>query len=168
MIEPAAALAIATDILYHEARALDERRWDDWLALYVDDAEFWVPAWKNDGDPTDNPDTEVSLFYTARRSELEDRVWRVRSGKSIASTPLQRTAHVVTNVAVEPAPEDDVVHANAVATTHVYNVKRREQHLFFALARYRLVRRDGAWRIRRKKLVLLNDYLPTMMDFYTI
>ena len=117
MTEGAAALAIATDILYREARALDERRWDDWLALYDEAAEFWVPAWKSESDPTDDPMTEVSLFYTSTRSELEDRVWRVRSGKSIASTPLPRTAHVVANVMVVPTHEAGVIEARTASTT---------------------------------------------------
>jgi 3-phenylpropionate/cinnamic acid dioxygenase small subunit len=30
------------------------------------------------------------------------------------------------------------------------------------------VRRDGAWRIRRKKVILLNDYMPAMIDFYSL
>jgi len=94
----------AADLLYREALYLDERRWDDWLALYDEAAEFWVPAWKSEDQPTDDPSSEVSLVYAARRSELEDRVWRVRSGQSIASTPLPRTAHIVTNVLDGPTP----------------------------------------------------------------
>lgn len=112
--------------------------------------------------------SEVSLFYTSTRGELEDRVWRVRSGKSIASTPLPRTAHLVTNVMVVPAQDADTIEARSVATTHLFNVKRRDQQVAFALAEHRLVRGDGHWRIKRKKLLLLNDYLPTMLDFYTV
>ena len=33
--------------LFHEARLLDERRLQEWLALYAEDAEYWVPyAWE--------------------------------------------------------------------------------------------------------------------------
>lgn len=162
------ALAVATDLLYREARCLDEQRWDDWLALYHEAAEFWVPAWKSEHEPTADPATEVSLLYTAARSELEDRVWRVRSGKSIASVPLPRTAHVISNVLLVPSDQADILEARCVATTYLFNVKRREQLVSFALGEHRLVRVGEGWRIRRKKLVLLNDYLPTMLDFYTI
>ncbi len=31
----------AEDLLYREARALDERRFDDWLAMYAEDVVFW-------------------------------------------------------------------------------------------------------------------------------
>jgi 3-phenylpropionate/cinnamic acid dioxygenase small subunit len=161
------ATDIAADILYREALALDERRWDDWLALFHEEIEFWVPAWKSEDDPTDDPATEISLIYTSRRSELEDRVWRVRSGRSIASVPLPRTAHVVTNVLAEP-DGSAAIEARSIWTTQVFNVKRREEHLFFTRCRHRLVRVGADWRIRRRKAILLNDTLPTMLDFYTI
>ena len=34
--------------LYREARLLDDRQWDDWLACYHPDAEFWMPSWDDD------------------------------------------------------------------------------------------------------------------------
>ena len=30
--------------LYREARYLDDRDWDNWLALYDEKCTFWVPA----------------------------------------------------------------------------------------------------------------------------
>ena len=38
------------ELLYHEAALLDERRFDEWLALFTDDALYWVPQGE-DGDP---------------------------------------------------------------------------------------------------------------------
>jgi 3-phenylpropionate/cinnamic acid dioxygenase small subunit len=157
----------AAELLYREALYLDERRWDDWLALYDEAAEFWVPAWKSEDQPTDDPSREVSLVYAARRSELEDRVWRVRSGQSIASMPLPRTAHIVTNV-LGHAGAGGEIEASSIWTVHVFNVKRREEHLFFARCEHRLTHAGGDWRIKRRKAILLNDTLPTMLDFYTI
>jgi 3-phenylpropionate/cinnamic acid dioxygenase small subunit len=166
MTEQADAHRIAADILYREALFLDERQWDEWLALYDERVEFWVPAWKSEDEPTSDPTSEVSLLYMSTRRELEERIIRVRSGKSIASTPLPRTAHAVTNIMAELA--GDEIDVRCVATTHIYNVKRREPYLVFARATYGLVRIGRDWRIRRKKVLLLNDYIPTMLDFYTI
>jgi benzoate/toluate 1,2-dioxygenase subunit beta len=159
---------IAAGLLYREALYLDERRWDEWLALFEERIEFWVPAWKSESEPTEDPMSEVSLFYLTARRELEERVARVRSGKSIASMPLPRTAHCVTNIIAEADAAGGTLAVRCNTTTHIYNVKRREPHLVFARAAYTLARADAAWRIRRKKLLLLNDYIPTMMDFYTI
>ena len=35
--------------LYREARHLDERDWDSWLALYDTNCTFWMPAWAGAG-----------------------------------------------------------------------------------------------------------------------
>ncbi len=34
--------------LYQEARLLDDKDWDAWLACYAPDAEFWMPSWDDD------------------------------------------------------------------------------------------------------------------------
>lgn len=162
------AQAVAADLLYREALYLDEQRWDEWLALFTDPVEFWAPAWKSEGEPTSDPSREISLLYLSTHLELEERVTRVRSGKSNASTPLPRTAHAVTNILVEPGIGPDALTVRCVTTTHIYNPKRREAQLVFARCLYGLVRRGSEWRIGRKKLLLLNDYIPTMLDFYTI
>ena len=47
-------------------------------------------------------------------------------------------------------------------------MKRREQSLFFARCEHRYARAGTSWLIRRRKALLLNDTLPTMLDFYTI
>ncbi|MGK2942101.1 MAG: aromatic-ring-hydroxylating dioxygenase subunit beta, partial [Immundisolibacter sp.] len=59
----AATLEQARRLLFDEAACLDQRRWDDWLALYTPDCEFWVPAWKSEDTPTGDPGGEVSLVY---------------------------------------------------------------------------------------------------------
>ena len=42
--------------LLHEARLLDEARFDDWLALFTPDGWYWVPSEPNQ----DNPHETVS------------------------------------------------------------------------------------------------------------
>jgi len=31
------------ELVAHEARLLDERRHDEWLALFTEDGRYWVP-----------------------------------------------------------------------------------------------------------------------------
>jgi 3-phenylpropionate/cinnamic acid dioxygenase small subunit len=164
----ASTLAAASELLFREALALDEQRFDDWLALYHEDAEFWVPAWKSESEPTGDPETEVSLIYSASRVDLQERAWRARSGRSVASVPLPRTAHIVSNILLAPNEDPGTIEVRSLATTHMFNVKRREQKVFFARVHHQLVKAGGNWLIRRKKIILLNDYLPTMLDFYCI
>jgi 3-phenylpropionate/cinnamic acid dioxygenase small subunit len=161
-------LAEAAELIHREGRYLDNQRWDDWLALYATDAVFWLPAWRDERALTDSPDTELSLIYCAARAGLEDRVWRVRSGLSAASTPLPRTSHLIGSAVLEPA-------ANAAETIcmsswicHVFDLKRGDAAVFFGQYEHTL-RRDGhGLRIVRKKIVLVNDRIPTMLDFYCV
>ena len=48
------------DLLYLEADLLDRWQLDDWLALYAEDAHYYVPPNDVDGDTAE---PETSLFY---------------------------------------------------------------------------------------------------------
>lgn len=155
------------DLLYREAACLDEQRYDDWLDLFTQDCEYWLPAWKGDHQPTEDPKRELSLIYYNARSGLEDRVWRVQSGQSVASQPVPRTGHFVANVEIEKMTEG-VIPVSASWQTHSYMHKNKSTVTFFGRYHYGLVRAGEALRIKRKKIVLMNDYIPTMLDFYNI
>lgn len=161
-------LAQATELLSREAHCLDRQDWDAWLALYWPDAEFWLPAWTDTHTTGDSPDTTLSLIYCAGRGGLEDRVWRIRSGLSVASKVLPRTAHAIACplFATPPLPDEAEIHANW--TCHVYEPKRSAQHVFFGRYEVRLAQREGRWGIARKKVILMNDLIPTMIDVYCV
>jgi 3-phenylpropionate/cinnamic acid dioxygenase small subunit len=159
-------LQAGAQLLYTEALYLDSQRWDDWLSLYEEDCEFWVPAWRAEHQLTTNPRTELSLVYYRSRAGLEERVLRVRSGRSAASTPLPRTQHSITNVLVQTDGEQAMtVLSNWMV--HEYLTKQHESRVQYGRYEHGLVLREGAWRIRRKKVVLLNDYMSTVIDFYS-
>jgi 3-phenylpropionate/cinnamic acid dioxygenase small subunit len=160
--------AAAAEFLFREAMLLDERRWDEWLDLYTEDAVFWVPAWKSEDEPTSSPDTELSLIYHEGRSNLADRVWRLQSGLSIASTPLHRTVHAISNVLFAGPPTETAAAIKSTWATHTFNPRRKTQHVFFGRCEHELRREGGQWRIARKKILLLNDSIPTVLDFYML
>ena len=49
----------AIDFVYHEARLIDEKRFDEWYELFTDDALYWMPLTR------DQPvgEAHTSLFY---------------------------------------------------------------------------------------------------------
>ncbi len=164
-------LGEAVALLGLEGMLLDEQDWDAWLALYEEDAEFWMPAWKSETEPTTDPQRELSMIYYAGRAGLEERVQRIRSGKSVASTPLRRTSHLVGNVMLADeggAAGEDSARVKSSFTVHVYDTRTKTQHVFFGRSVHTLVRRDGALRIRAKKVILANDCIPTMLDIYCV
>ena len=135
------ALADASQVLYREAYYLDAQRWDEWLAMFTDDCEYWMPAWKGEHELTDNPKREISLIYYGTRAGLEDRVWRIRSGQSIASTPVPRTTHAVNNVLVEDVTADSMT-ALSTWTAHCFFHKTNKSEVFYGDYRHTLRRID--------------------------
>ncbi len=159
-------VARCADLLYTEARLIDLKQWDDWLALYLPSAEFWVPAWDSELSYIDDPQNEISLIYYADRSGLEDRVFRLRTGMSSASVPLPRTSHLIGNVqASEQADGDFLVHAS----WNVTYFKHKQTHFFAGQYEYTLrPQDDGSLRIARKKVIVINDLIPQVLDFYHV
>jgi 3-phenylpropionate/cinnamic acid dioxygenase small subunit len=156
------------NVLHQEALHLDSQRWYDWLALYTEDATFWMPAWTDEHRLSASPLSELSLMYCAARAGLEDRVWRVLSGLSVASTPLPRTCHMVSSSVVTPGDNENELNAESSWTCHVFRLKDRNQHTFFGRYQHVLRQTEGQWRIAAKTVVLANDTIPTMLDFYCI
>ena len=155
-------------VILTEGLLLDRCDWDAWLDLYAEDAVYWVPAWKSESETTASPDTEISLIFYAGRSSLADRVWRLKSGLSVASMPLRRTSHMVSNVLVEPGDDDDRAAATAAFAVHHFDPKRRRQHVFFGRYEYAFRRIGERWQIGAKTTILANDHIPTVADFYLL
>ena len=76
--------AEAEALLYREARLLDERRFDEWLAMFANDCLYWIPTAEED------PATEPSLIYDDR-ARLVERVYRLTETKAYAQRPRSRT-----------------------------------------------------------------------------
>ena len=132
--------------LFREARLLDERRLQDWLALYTDDAEYWVPyAWGQE-----SPKDHVSLFYETK-SLLSMRIDRLERELSPLDSPAARVNHYLTNVVVEEGAE-------LTARAHLLAVeyRREEQRWFAARATWRLRPRGDSYLIAAKRVDLLN------------
>jgi len=64
----------------------------------------------------------------------------------VASHPLRRAAHMLSNILIQPGQGDEAV-VKASGVVHVYDPKRKSSSAFFSLYEYRLRRTDGEWRI---------------------
>jgi 3-phenylpropionate/cinnamic acid dioxygenase small subunit len=143
---------------------LDDRDWDKWLSLFSEDVEFWVPAWESEYETTTDPQSEMSLMFYSGRGGLEDRVFRIRTGLSAASTPLPRTCHIVSNIQIAEAFEGYEVTANWVS--HAF--RNGETTTFYGTYDYRILEDAGDFLIKYKKIVVMNDLIPTVLDIYNI
>jgi benzoate/toluate 1,2-dioxygenase subunit beta len=165
--EGALSRSQAIDLLYREAWALDERRFADWLAMFTEDARFWIPAWKDETTPTADPDRELSLVYYEGRAHLADRVWRLQSGLSNASSIPARVCHMIGNILLDSADETQA-QVRASFTAHHYDPRTERSHVFFGHYRHVLRREGDDWLIAGKTITVLNDLIPTVADLYML
>lgn len=148
--------AEAEDFLYREARLLDERRFDEWLALVTPDGRYWVPC--GQGSET-GPVTHLALDD---RAQLDDRVRQLQHPRHSSQNPPSVTTHLVTNVEAEGAADGGAtVHSSFV----VYELRRTqggsgEQRSFAGRCEHLLRWEQGEWRIAQKKVWLINRDLP--------
>jgi 3-phenylpropionate/cinnamic acid dioxygenase small subunit len=161
-------LEIGRAVVGHEAVLLEEERWDEWLGLYTENCVYWVPAWRHDGVLASNPDTELSLIYYGNRSGLEDRVLRIKSARSPAGCRMPRTVHLVTNTRLDDGEGNGAIFVKSSWVTHVFSPRTNRVDSFFGHVHHELRRVGEHWRIGRKKIVLHNDYVPTLIDVYCL
>ncbi|KKW90120.1 benzoate 1,2-dioxygenase small subunit [Sphingobium chungbukense] len=151
--------------LYREARLLDDRDFDAWLSCYAENAEYWMPAWTDDDALTTNPQTEISLIYYGNRRGLEDRVYRLKTERSSASTPEARTAHFIANVEILERRADQI---DLRYNWHTLSHRYQQTAQFFGANFLTLDVLGEAPVILKKKIVLKDDYIHQVIDVYHV
>ena len=153
------------NFLFQEARSLAEKRWEDWLSFYADDVVFFMPSWDDDDRLTTDPHNEVSLIYYPSKQGLEDRVFRIETDRSSASTPDTRVNHSITNIEVLAQDEKMCeVCFNWVTHSFRYDIV----DVYFGTSRYKIDTAGPKPLIKSKYVVLKNDYIHHMLDVYHI
>lgn len=136
--------------LFHEARLLDERRWDEWLALFTPEGMYWAPLTRGQTDTKNH----ISLFHedalmrSVRARRLDDRnAW--------SQQPVVQTQHLVGNVQIEAVDGDGALIVVRSAFQMV-EFHRGDQRLF-AGAYTHTLRSDGVgFKIELKRVDLVN------------
>lgn len=149
--------------VYREARLLDDRQWDEWLQCYSPTAEYWMPAWDDNDQLVDDPLSHISLIYYPNRDGLEDRVFRIKTERSSASTPEPRTAHFISNLEVL---DNDGATATLRFNWQTLSHRYKTTDVYFGTSFYALDLRGEQPLITRKKVVLKNDYIHQVVDIY--
>jgi benzoate/toluate 1,2-dioxygenase beta subunit len=142
----------AEDFLVHQARLLDEARFDEWLSLFTPEAHYWVPSEPNQASATET----ISLMYDDRRL-LETRVRRLASPRIYSQEPKSRTSRIVTNVTIEST---DGSATEVRSKFQIVEYRREEQRLFAGTYRHTLVTTGGDIRIAFKRTDLVNCDAP--------
>ena len=134
--------------LYHEARLLDTQQLEAWLALFTDDATYWVPLEKDQREPF-----ETSSIIHDDRTLLELRVKQARHPRAHARLPLARTVHQVGNVMAEDSGNEIKV----TSTLQVIEFRNEKQRVYGALVEHRLRRENASFKIAHKRVDLVSS-----------
>ena len=156
------------EFLYREAELLDERRYEEWLALVAEDVRYWMPMRRNvkvgehEREFT-RADHDINWFDEGKDT-LKQRVKQILTGMHWAEEPVSRISHMVSNVQLlevrlslaEPAEVATkcrfLIYRNRVETETDILVGKREDWL----------RRAGdGWQITRRKIILDQNVLMT-------
>lgn len=151
--------------LYKECRLLDDKQWDEWIELYDENVTYWMPSWDDDGTLVTNPQEEISLIYYPSRAGLEDRIFRIKTERSSATTPDTRTSHNINNIEIVSQEDNNLtVKFNWITLSHRY----RKDFTYFGTSTYIIDLSGDTPKIKDKYVVLKNDYIPTVIDIYHI
>ena len=148
--------------LFHEVRLIDEKRWDEWGALFTEDGEYWVPATRNQPDSKNH----VSLMYeTALLRDV--RLKRYRHPNAMSLQPVPYSVHVISNVMLDSFEETTgvcVVNSRFIMLEY----RRNEQQTYGGATTHVLEPHGDSFRIRMKKVELVNcdSVLPSIQIYF--
>jgi 3-phenylpropionate/cinnamic acid dioxygenase small subunit len=140
----------AIELVYLEARLIDEKRFDEWYELFSEDALYWMPLTRDQ--PLDAVHT--SLFYEDKLL-LKVRIERLRHPNAFSQQQPSFSQHVLQHPALESGdPTSDLC---VLRTPFLYvEAKLDRQVMLAGVAYHHLVAHAGGWKIHMKKVELLN------------
>ena len=152
--------------LYHEAELLDERRYEEWLALFAEDAQYFMPMRRNV--PHDEPDREFTRagydvnWFDEGKDTLTRRVKQILTGIHWAEEPPSRICHMISNVQVVTAVAPSASSGEVTVKSRflVYRNRVETETDFLVGKREDVLRRvNGGWQIARRKIILDQNVL---------
>jgi 3-phenylpropionate/cinnamic acid dioxygenase small subunit len=146
------------DFLYREARLMDSHAYDEWFALWTNDARYWIPCNDDDHDTG----THVSLVHEDHEG-LVDRITRLKSGAAWAQDPKSRLCRVVSNIEFSDTYDSECeVHS----TFNLTAVRRGRAEIIAGRNRHQLRVTDDGLRIVAKTVILVdNDEVMNNLSF---
>jgi 3-phenylpropionate/cinnamic acid dioxygenase small subunit len=150
------------DFLAREAHLLDDRRFDEWLDLFTEDAEYVMPLreyTEGDVEPAGHPIMHDS------KDVLQVRVRKDATGYSHTETPPSMTCHLVTNIVVDEIPGSAEIQARSAFS--VRQTRKLRDEAFWAGRRTdRLRRVDGSWKLSRREVLIDATVFPRGVSIF--
>jgi len=140
---------------YEEAALLDAHRYEEWLALFSDDAHYFMPIrrtrMQRELDKEFTQPGEMA-FFDDNKMLLAGRIAKLQTGRSWAEDPPSRTRHLVTNIRVI---SDDGERLEIESNFHVYRTRLKSDEDSWIGVRRDVLRRVGdSFQIADRKIFL--------------
>ncbi len=140
---------------YDEAALLDAHRYEEWLALFADDAHYFMPIRRTrtqrELDKEFTRPGEMA-FFDDTREQLAARVAKLKTGRAWAEDPPSRTRHLITNVRVI---RDDGRTLEVECNFHLYRTRLHSEETSWIGSRRDVLRRAGeSFQIADRKIFL--------------
>lgn len=96
---------------------------------------------------------------------MEDRIFRIKTERSGASSPEPRTVHQISNIEIL---EQDTNQIKLRFNWHTMIYRFKKINQFFGQSFYTVQISGQELRIKNKKVILMNDYINQVLDIYHI
>lgn len=141
------------DFLYTESALLDQPDLDSWMTLFTEDGTYWMPAVENQADP----ENHISHIYDDRVM-MEIRRRNFVHPRATSKDWEIRCSHLIGNIRQQPAGDNgDIL---VTSNQHVVVWYRDEQRVYAYRGTHTLVPTDDGFRIRQKRVDLINPSAP--------
>ena len=139
--------------LYRQAEILDEKQMDDWLALFLDDGFYWMPA-----EEAQTAGDGVPNIFWEDQDLMRMRIARNTHPRAHSQAPHNRLSHVVSNVIIESEDANgDIVVRSRFHCTEYF---RYEVRGFAGKYRHFLKKTPDGYRIALQRVDLVNREGP--------
>lgn len=137
-------------LLYLEASYLDKPNLDRWIDLFTEDGSYWMPAIPDQEDPHNH----ISLFYDDRVI-MEVRRRNFVHPAAASKDYTVRASHIISNIQVQ-AHDENSGDCTVTSNFHCFVFYRDKQTPYAGAYTHDLVRVDGAYKIKSKRVDLIN------------
>ena len=158
----AALQAEVAEFLFHEVELIDDRRYDEWLALLAEDLVYFMPQRINVkyGEHAARENTRAGTgisWFEEDKWTLGKRVAQIQTGVHYAEEPLSRVCHMLSNVRITAAAPDmdDPAEVTVSSRFLVYQNRVEYENYTFIGKRRDVLRRNGdSWLVARREILL--------------
>jgi 3-phenylpropionate/cinnamic acid dioxygenase small subunit len=149
------------EFVYHEARLIDEKRFDEWYDLYAEDCRYWMPLMR--GQPEG---AEHTSLFDEDKLLLRIRIERLRNPKSYSQANPSWCQHILQEPRIERHDQKTAI--VVLRTPFMYLEYQQDQQEIYAGVAWHHLRRSGekiVIALKKIELLTCEAALPSLQLF---